>query len=266
MKDSASAPLIDLWDETMVRARRPVLIAHRGGVVTATSPENSLAAIRLAALDGYDMVELDVEESKEHEPILFHDLTRHLRRYCGIDAFITDMTTQDLATVRYRGSREHIATLAEGLSLCRLLALGVMLDLKAPKPSDVWLHRIGELLDEHHLGGASIADSPGIEQLSSRLAFSVTQDEFRQVYVGEHLSLQGKFWFGIPDDLPTTAVAMLQKSGALVLPAINTKRYPIHAHHTLAAQDVARLHAAGVDGFQIDSCYRSLFRPMPGAC
>lgn len=37
--------LIDLTDRAAVRARRPLLIAHRGGVVTANTPECSLAQL-----------------------------------------------------------------------------------------------------------------------------------------------------------------------------------------------------------------------------
>ena len=41
--------LINLNDAAQVRERRPLLIAHRGGVITEKSPECSLAAIELAA-------------------------------------------------------------------------------------------------------------------------------------------------------------------------------------------------------------------------
>ena len=65
--------LIDLKDATQVRQRRPLLIAHRGGVITKKSPQCSLAAIRLAAESGYAMAELDVQHSRDGVPIVFHD-------------------------------------------------------------------------------------------------------------------------------------------------------------------------------------------------
>jgi hypothetical protein len=40
-----------------------------------------------------------------------------------------------------------------------------------------------------------------------------------------------------------------------VIVSINTFHYPAHAQQSLARQDVRRLLAAGVEGFQIDSVY-----------
>jgi len=70
---SHAKSLIDLNDTDQVRERRPLLIAHRGGVITERSPECSLAAIELAAESGYSMVELDVQSSLDGVPIVFHD-------------------------------------------------------------------------------------------------------------------------------------------------------------------------------------------------
>lgn len=64
--------MINLRDFLSIKKRRPILIAHRGGVIAPDAPENSLAAIRLASQRGYDMVELDVVEAKDHVPMLFH--------------------------------------------------------------------------------------------------------------------------------------------------------------------------------------------------
>jgi glycerophosphoryl diester phosphodiesterase len=50
-----------------VQTMRPFMVAHRGGVITPESPENSLRAIELAADHGYAMVELDVMEAADIE-------------------------------------------------------------------------------------------------------------------------------------------------------------------------------------------------------
>ena len=76
---------------------------------------------------------------------------------------------------------------------------------------------------------------------------------------GEDLSLAGKFWFGWAAELPSETVARLQQCGAFVIPSINTFHYPAHARYLLARQDIERLRAAGVDGFQIDSVYGRFF-------
>lgn len=50
-KDPARTPRIAPRDASAVRARRPVLIAHRGGVITTAAFANSLAALPGATLD-----------------------------------------------------------------------------------------------------------------------------------------------------------------------------------------------------------------------
>jgi hypothetical protein len=76
----------------------------------------------------------------------------------------------------------------------------------------------------------------------------------------EAVPLHGRFWFGIPEELPYALVPTLQSSGALVIPAVNTARYPPHAHTALAREDIVRLLSIGVDGLQIDSVYRIFLR------
>jgi hypothetical protein len=71
-------------------------------------------------------------------------------------------------------------------------------------------------------------------------------------------------WFGWARELPSESVAPLQRAGVLVIPSINTFHYPLHAQRTLARQDIRRLSAAGVDGFQIDSEYQE-FVPATNA-
>jgi glycerophosphoryl diester phosphodiesterase len=50
---------------------RPILIAHRGA--SAVAPEGTRAAIRAAARAGADMVELDVQLTRDGRVIVFHD-------------------------------------------------------------------------------------------------------------------------------------------------------------------------------------------------
>jgi hypothetical protein len=95
--------------------------------------------------------------------------------------------------------------------------------------------------------------------LKGMALLTVTQDEFKKVQQGVSCDLRKKFWFGLLNGLPSERVKALQKNGAYVIPAINTFRYPADAHYELARKDIQRLNDAGVDGYQIDSVYRSLF-------
>jgi glycerophosphoryl diester phosphodiesterase len=251
--------MINLRDPASIRARRPLLVAHRGGVITPDAPENTLAAIRLAATRGYDMVELDVREARDGEPVLFHGLLgSRLDIDCGVDRAVEELTSQELAEIRYRASDETIPTLARALALCRSLRLGVMLDLKPAAPSRTFLQRVAALVEAHDLGAASVTitqHSLAREVLARQVIQRVSTADCQRALEGEAVSLEGQFWFGWAAELPDAAVARLQDSGAFILVSINSFHYPAHAHTALARQDIQRLLAAGVDGFQSDSVY-----------
>ena len=264
LKTDANSGLINLRNYAGFGDRQPLIVAHKGGVVTPDAPENSLAAIRLAADHRYDMVEIDVQEAKDGEPVVFHDW--NLLRNCGIDVAIRDLTHDEVRAILYRASDQHIPTLAEALALCRSLDLGVQLDLKFPEeppPSVSFLQRVGELLETYQLRSASVTISTHLlvlRYLEGQIMFQVSHDEVPRVTRGEAIPLLGQYWFGLPEELPSEAVEPLQRNGAIVMPAINGFRYPAHAHFELARQDAERLLSAGVDGFQIDSMYEEFFR------
>ena len=70
-----------------------LLISHRGIFDNETIPENSLAAFRKAKNLNIP-IELDVQLTKDQEVIVFHDI--NLKRMCGIDKYIEDVTYQEL--------------------------------------------------------------------------------------------------------------------------------------------------------------------------
>lgn len=99
MKGQLDSLLINLGELSQINTRRPLLIAHRGGVITSNSHENSLAAIQLAGDRAYDMVELDVAETKDGEPVLFHGWKGHLGRDCALDAYVHELTGKEVMSV-----------------------------------------------------------------------------------------------------------------------------------------------------------------------
>ena len=100
--------------------------AHRG-LWDKEVPENSLSAFRRAARAGYG-VELDIRPSADGEAMVFHDAS--LRRMCGMEGFVHELTAAELALLRLSGTKEAIPTLREALA-----ALGgetpVILEFKA---------------------------------------------------------------------------------------------------------------------------------------
>ena len=147
MKEQSDSSLINLRDFSSISIRKPILVAHRGGVISPNSPENSLAAIHFSGDYAYDMVELDVVEAKDTKPVLFHGPKGYLGRDCGVDAYVHDLASEELAEICYRETNQHIISLSEALELCYALNLGVMLDVKnyGHKYSELFFVQIANL-------------------------------------------------------------------------------------------------------------------------
>jgi glycerophosphoryl diester phosphodiesterase len=259
---SVPAPLpelIDVWDTEEVRSRSPILIAHRGGVVDSETPECSKKSVKLAAAYQYDMVELDIQESLDHHPVVFHD--RNMIDACGIDGKISDYTLESLTRIHFLNSTETVSSLDTLLEICQSLNLGVMFDIKAEGGSELFFKRVVDLIDTYKMEKAcmTIGSSRSQEKLKGKVLQTITPEMLQMVKEGEALNLHGYYWFGVPKTWPIDLIKPVQERGALVIPAINTFRYSEDQHRAEAYEDVERLLEAGVDGFQIDCIYQDYF-------
>jgi glycerophosphoryl diester phosphodiesterase len=104
------------------RGQNPALvIAHRGS--SATAPENTLAAFRLAAEQHTDFIELDVQESADGQVLVAHD--SDLMKVAQNPARIWELDAAALRAIdvgSYRDpqfSAERLPTLAEALAACK---------------------------------------------------------------------------------------------------------------------------------------------------
>ncbi|MDH7568355.1 MAG: glycerophosphodiester phosphodiesterase family protein [Armatimonadota bacterium] len=120
-----------------------LVIAHRGD--PSCAPENTVAAFRAAVDLGVDMVELDVQLSRDRHPLVMHDL--EVDRCTNGHGRVAEM---DLAQLRAldagawfspRFVGERIPTLEEALSALPF-PVQVNLHLKPFDPSDDTLERI----------------------------------------------------------------------------------------------------------------------------
>jgi len=254
-----SSRLIDVRNRQSIERQKPILIAHRGGVITERTPECSLAAIRLAKQQGYDMVELDVQQSRDGIPIIFHD--SDLKNACGVDNRIADMDSERIVKIKFSHTDLTIVTLDRALEECLTLSLGVMLDVKV-SGDESFFRTVANLIKKYKYEPSTITinNDPALRRcFRDVVMLTVTDDEFNRVQKGETFDLSGRYWFGLPDRIPDDTVKRLQQNGAYVIPAINTFRYPQDNHYELARKDIDRLIRAGVEGFQIDSVYKPLF-------
>ena len=238
----------------------PLIIAHRGGVVTPQTPECSMGAIRLAAEHGYDMVELDIRASADDIPFVFHDA--NLLEACGIDKDFNEMKASELESIVYTGTAETIHSLEDALYLCEELGLGVMFDVKVREKNHVFFQRLRKVANRDFLKGRAVVINgfpPTQEALKHIALTTVSEHHIQDILAGKSVDLQGHFWFGLPENLPDEHITILKQNRAYIIPAINYFRYNPETHLTEAAEDVRRLQQVGVHGFQIDSVYEHLF-------
>ncbi|MGQ9523321.1 MAG: glycerophosphodiester phosphodiesterase [Armatimonadota bacterium] len=98
---------------------KPSIIAHRG--YSAAAPENTLAALRLAAAVRADLVEVDVRLTKDGVPVLLHDASLdRTTNGSGPLAGVTASAVKQLDAGSWFGSqfaKEPVPTLCEALKL-----------------------------------------------------------------------------------------------------------------------------------------------------
>lgn len=91
------------------------LYAHRGLYDNdSDAPENSMAAFRLAVENGYG-IELDVQLSKDNIPVVIHDYS--LKRICGVDKKVSELTFDELQQLHLANSKEKIPLFSDVLNL-----------------------------------------------------------------------------------------------------------------------------------------------------
>jgi glycerophosphoryl diester phosphodiesterase len=107
--------------------KRPLIIAHRG--FSSRYAENTLAAVRGAIALGVDFVEVDVQETRDGELIVFHDY--RLDRLCGVRGRVRDKTLAEI-----QRWNPQVPTLREVLRACRGRAR-VLIEIKRADPRKV---------------------------------------------------------------------------------------------------------------------------------
>jgi len=95
------------------------IVAHRGASLDA--PENTIVSIELAIEQGADAIEIDVRETREGIPILFHDTTTSRTTDDQISRIVSNMTLEQIKELDVGSwfgsdfSGEQVPTLEEAL-------------------------------------------------------------------------------------------------------------------------------------------------------
>jgi glycerophosphoryl diester phosphodiesterase len=152
-------------------------VAHRGA--SAYAPENTLAAVREGiAMDG-DLIEVDVQRTRDGELVLIHDT--NLARTTDVEQVfperapwkVADFTYAEMLSLdagSWKASEyvgEKIPTLAEAIDVIRPSRAGLLLEIKAPElypgtPATAQLAELATWADQvnpHHrsVGAAYVA-------------------------------------------------------------------------------------------------------------
>lgn len=91
---------------------KTVFAAHRG--YSSAAPENTMAAFYAAADAGFGAIECDVWETGGREPALMISHDESLRRMCGADLLITELSPEEIRrhpVIRGNGIKEYGNTL-----------------------------------------------------------------------------------------------------------------------------------------------------------
>jgi len=105
----------------------PLIIAHRG--FSSRHLENTLAAVRAALELGVDFVEIDVQETRDGELIVFHDY--RLNRICRARGRVRHKTLAEIHRLN-----PQVPTLREVLAACQGRAR-VLIEIKRADPRKV---------------------------------------------------------------------------------------------------------------------------------
>jgi len=120
--------------------------AHRGlHGQTPDTPENSLAAFREAVAHGYG-IELDIALSQDGEVVVFHDET--LKRMCGVDGRIDELTLAELQKLSLAGTAERIPLFADVLALVAG-QVPLIVEFKNTKTNKLLVEKALALLDDY---------------------------------------------------------------------------------------------------------------------
>lgn len=136
------------WNNPKLDELKQYDYAHRGYHDRLKDiPENSLAAFRAAAKNGFG-AELDVHLTKDDKLVVMHD--ESLMRMTGVDANICDLNGTDLEQYTLLHTQEPIPYLEEVLPIFEQAKLPLVIELKTAKSNHKQLaKRVLEVLADY---------------------------------------------------------------------------------------------------------------------
>lgn len=104
------------------------IVAHRG--YAAVALENTIASLDAAAVAGADLVEMDIQETKDGKFVVYHDKT--LRRLAGDSRVVGEMTLDELTEITLSDGRhtEPLPSFDEYVDRAKELGIRLLVETK----------------------------------------------------------------------------------------------------------------------------------------
>ncbi|MCI2416857.1 glycerophosphodiester phosphodiesterase family protein [Saccharopolyspora sp. K220] len=225
-----------------------VISAHRGALTLA--PENTLKSYEYAFAYGVDMVEVDVQQTRDGRFVAMHDST--VDRTTNGTGAVKDLTFDEIRALNaadyapwsggeYDGSQ--VASLDEILDLARRAGRGVELDIKGSVSDD---SKVAELVGQYGLIEESIFNTGDPEVLraepGARMIYN--RDTWEPGFLMYEIAEVFKVFGSRLDEYSPESIAAAHDACSIVMP---------HAYDAGADQEVAQFQLArsmGADGVQ----------------
>lgn len=156
----AGVPLWMLSRPEAARARIQIL-AHRGA--SAYAPENTIAAFRLAIEQRADWLELDVQQTRDGQLVVFHDL--RMERTTDGSGALRDLTLEQVRQLdagRWYGPQfagERVPTFDEVVALAREQNVKIFPEVKDPRLYPGIEERVASVISAHQYEDQTIIQS-----------------------------------------------------------------------------------------------------------
>ncbi|MER2106878.1 MAG: glycerophosphodiester phosphodiesterase [Solibacillus sp.] len=151
------------------------VIAHRGFMERGV--ENTMSSIEASAQAGADMIEIDIQQTKDGQFVVFHDA--NLSRLAGRSESVYDLTLEELTqiTVRAGGLSDQIPSLGAVLAQSKELGVKLLIEIKThghetPDFLDLFIQQLAE---------ANVLDVHYIQSLDSELMLTLEDKEPRLI-------------------------------------------------------------------------------------
>lgn len=107
----------------------PVTVSHRG-VDDGNGVQNSISALKTTSKENPDYIEMDIQETKDHQFVVYHDNT--LKNLAGINKRPSEMTLNELkqTKIHENGKTTYIASFDDYLNAATKLHQKLLVELK----------------------------------------------------------------------------------------------------------------------------------------